>query len=97
MLVVLFFYAVLINLTAIVVTVWDKLAAKSRRRRVPEARLFWIAAFGGAGAMWLTMWVIRHKTKKRKFMIGLPLLFLLHIAVIVGVALNPLGLLILLI
>lgn len=75
-------YLILINLTAIVITVHDKLAAVNHRRRVPEKTLMFISALGGALAMYLTMLVIRHKTRKPLFMIGIPVIFLLELAVI---------------
>ena len=73
----------LISLVAIVITVADKRAARFQRRRVPEATLLWIGFFGGAAAMLFTMKHIRHKTRKRKFMIGLPFMIIVHIAVAV--------------
>ena len=75
-------YLILINLTAIVITVHDKLAAVNHRRRVPEKTLMFISALGGALAMYLTMLVIRHKTRKPLFMIGIPVIFLLELAII---------------
>ena len=79
-------YAVLVwwavvSLTAVILTVYDKRAAKRRpRRRIPEKTLMWVAALGGAETMLLTMLLIRHKTLHKKFMIGLPLLIALHAA-----------------
>lgn len=84
--VLILLWAAVISLTAIVVTVKDKLAAKGGHRRTPEATLLWIGFFGGAGAMLLTMKLIRHKTRKPKFMIGLPLMLVLHV-LLIGIAL----------
>ena len=78
----LIFWWIFISLVAVVVTVWDKLAAKRRARRIPEATLLWIGFLGGAEAMLGTMKLIRHKTRKPKFMIGLPLMIVLHIAAV---------------
>lgn len=75
-------YLIIINLIAIVVTAHDKLAAVNHRRRVPEKTLMLISALGGAPAMYLTMLVIRHKTRKPLFMIGIPVIFLLELAAI---------------
>lgn len=78
---ILFFaWFILISMVAVIVTVWDKRAARFHRRRVPEATLLWIGFFGGAAAMLFTMKRIRHKTRKRKFMIGLPFMIILHIS-----------------
>lgn len=66
---------------AVIITVADKSAAKRNKWRVPEATLMLIGLFGGALPMYVTMKTIRHKTKHKKFMIGLPLEIALHAAV----------------
>ncbi len=58
----------------------DKSAAVRGKTRVPEARLLIYGLLGGAAAEFIVMAAIRHKTGKKKFMIGLPLMFLLHFA-----------------
>ena len=75
-------YLIIINLIAIVITAHDKLAAIRQRRRVPEKTLMLISVLGGAPAMYLTMLVIRHKTRKPLFMIGIPLVFILELVVL---------------
>ncbi len=74
-------YILLLSLYAIIITVWDKSAAKKHKRRVPEKTLFAAAALGGSAAMLVTMVLIRHKTKHKRFMIGLPLIILLQTAI----------------
>lgn len=82
-------YLLFINIVAIIVCAIDKLYAKKGWRRVPEIRLFIVSLLGGALGMYIAMLIIRHKTKHKRFMIGLPiiifvqallLLWLLHIA-----------------
>ncbi len=68
------------NLLAVIVTWSDKRRAKKGKWRVPEARLMLLGALGGALLEWVTMKAIRHKTTRKKFMVGLPVLFLLHCA-----------------
>ncbi len=75
-------YIVLIGVVAVAITVGDKTAAKRNKWRVPEATLMIIGLFGGALPMFVTMKIIRHKTKHMKFMIGLPLEIALHAALI---------------
>ena len=48
------------------------------------AGMFLFAAAGGAGAMYAVMRLIRHKTLHRKFMLGLPALLALHVALLVA-------------
>ena len=71
-------YIAVISIAAVIVTVTDKIAAKRRRRRVSEQALLTLAAFGGSLAMFLTMLLIRHKTKHVVFMAGLPIIMLLQ-------------------
>lgn len=64
---------------------YDKWAATRRpRRRIPEATLLLLGVPGGACLMCLAMWLFRHKTKHRKFALGLPLLALCQMAAAVG-------------
>ena len=75
------FYIAVISLLTIAVTVYDKIAAKKRpRHRVPENTLLLLAVLGGGPAEYLTMQLIRHKTKHKKFMVGLPVIILLEAA-----------------
>ena len=68
----------LMSVLAVFETIRDKAAAKSKGRRTPEATLMALGAAGGALAEFIVMLIIRHKTKHVKFMVGLPLLILLH-------------------
>lgn len=74
-----------ISVVAVVMTIYDKAAAKSGKRRAPEKTLMLIGFFGGATAMYCVMQLIRHKTKHKKFMIGLPVFIVLHLAMIIAV------------
>ena len=69
---------------AVAVTCRDKRAAKKDpKNRTPEKTLMLIAFFFGSFAMYITMQIIRHKTKHAKFMVGIPIFMLLHAALIV--------------
>lgn len=59
-------------LFSIILTVKDKLSSKKNKRRVPEKTLMLLGLFGGAIPMYITMKIIRHKTRHKKFMLGLP-------------------------
>ena len=77
---VLLIYWAVISLISIIVCIYDKYAAKSKpKSRVRESTLFILSALGGGIAMFITMLIIRHKTKHKSFMIGIPLIILLHI------------------
>lgn len=77
-------YFIAISLVAMAVTIYDKIAAKKRPQgRVPEIRLFIISLLGGSVFMYATMLMIRHKTKHKRFMIGLPLMIAVQFALLI--------------
>lgn len=57
---------------------WDKVMAKLRRRRVPEAALLGCALLGGSAGALLAMTLFRHKTRKPPFRYGVPLMLCAH-------------------
>ena len=73
-------YLALISIVAAGVTIADKIKAKAGAWRVKEATLLLISALGGSVAMFITMQIIRHKTKHAKFMVGIPLIFAAQVA-----------------
>ena len=75
-------YLAIISLIAMIMTVSDKSRAKKHKRRFAEKTLFGTAFLGGSAAMYLTMLAIRHKTKHKRFMIGLPLIMIVQAAAI---------------
>lgn len=79
-------YLIFINILAALLTAVDKRRAVKGKYRISENCLMTVALFGGAAAEYITMIIIRHKTQHKKFMIGLPLIIFLHIAVIILVS-----------
>lgn len=72
-------YLLAINIVAISLTIYDKIASKKfRKNRIRENVLLLIGAMGAAVSMYITMKLIRHKTRHKKFMIGLPIIILLQ-------------------
>ncbi len=64
----------------------DKNKAIHNRRRISEKTLLLTAALLGAVGALVGMYTFRHKTKHKKFVIGVPLLLVLNIAAILAVA-----------
>ncbi|MBU8905131.1 DUF1294 domain-containing protein [Desertibacillus haloalkaliphilus] len=79
---ILFVYAMIINMIAVVTMKVDKHQAKKSQWRVPEKRLFFLALFGGAMGIYIGMKRYRHKTKHVTFTIGIPTIIILQIALI---------------
>jgi len=76
-------YLAAISMTGAILTVYDKKASKlPGHRRIPEAALLTAAALGGSVIMLMTMRLIRHKTQHAKFMLGIPAIILVQVAVL---------------
>ena len=78
-------YLAVISLISVAVTVHDKSAARKNRRRVPEKTLLLLALAGGSVSMYLTMQMIRHKTRHAKFMLGIPAIMALQLGVLIAI------------
>ena len=77
------YYIAAISVLSIIVCIYDKFASKHMtKHRTREASLLLFSALGGSVAMFVTMLLIRHKTKHVKFMLGIPLIILVQAAVL---------------
>ena len=74
-------YLIVMNVIAFIVYGADKAKARRGQWRVSERTLLTLAALGGAGGAWLGMRAFHHKTKHRKFTVGVPLFMALWCAV----------------
>ena len=79
-------YLAAISLISVIVTAHDKRAAKKGRHRTPERDLLFLSILGGSVAMYITMQMIRHKTKHAKFMIGIPVIMVLQLFAVIAIA-----------
>lgn len=76
-------YLCVINIITFLLYGYDKQQAKQKLRRIPEKVLLGLAAIGGSiGALW-GMKVYRHKIRKWKFILGVPLILVLQIAIVI--------------
>lgn len=74
----LFYYLAAVNITAWIIYGLDKWKAKSGMRRISEKTLLLIAFFGGSAGAIAGMILFRHKTRKPKFMVGVPVMLICH-------------------
>ena len=82
---ILIAYLLAISIISVVVCIYDKIAAKHNpKHRTREATLLLLSALGGSVAMFITMQLIRHKTKHVKFMLGIPLIIIVQAALAVA-------------
>ncbi|AJG98025.1 hypothetical protein LF65_01413 [Clostridium beijerinckii] len=79
MLKVVFTYLLIINLLGFLIMLIDKQRAIHKEWRIPEKTLIGISILGGSIGMLIGMSSFRHKTKHKKFTIGVPLILLMQI------------------
>lgn len=73
------FYLLLINAISFILALSDKNRAIKRKQRISERTLIASAVFGGGLGLLLGMLISNHKTRKKKFMIGVPLIIVIHL------------------
>ena len=80
-------YFAVISLISVIVCIYDKKVSRKKRveLRIPEKTLLILSALGGSVAMFVTMLLVRHKTKHVKFMLGIPLIIIAQIALIIAI------------
>lgn len=80
---VLLMYLAILSFLSVIYCLYDKIAAKKLpRNRVPERALFSLSALGGSVAMLLSMLLFRHKTKHKRFMIGIPTILFVQLCLL---------------
>ena len=60
----------------------DKWKAQKGKWRIPEETLIWLAIVGGSIGALLGMYLFRHKTKHRKFTLGIPVIILAQAVIV---------------
>lgn len=78
---IIIIYFVAINYISVFLCAFDKRQAKLYKRRVSENTLLLTSAMGGSIAMYIVMRSIRHKTRKKKFMVGLPVMIAVQLLI----------------
>ena len=70
----------IMSVLSVIVCIYDKLISRldNVKLRIPEKSLFVFSGLGGSVAMLICMLLIRHKTKHKSFMIGIPAIIVLQ-------------------
>ena len=76
-------YLIIINILSFILYGIDKLKAIKKKERISEKTLILIGILGGSIGSIIGMNIFRHKTKKLKFIISLPLILIIHIIVVI--------------
>ena len=72
-------YLAIVNFISFTVMGIDKLKARKRAWRIPEATLFVLAIIGGSVGSIIGMHLFRHKTRHWYFVYGMPAILLLQL------------------
>ena len=75
-----FYYLAFVNIAALILCIADKRAAIGGRRRIRERTLFAAALVGGAAGLFIGMLAVRHKTRKARFLLLVPVIIALQAA-----------------
>ena len=75
-------YLTIMSVVAFVLFGLDKRYAKNGHRRISEMMLLFIAGLGGSVGALLAMLIFRHKTRKRLFKLGVPLIMVVQALII---------------
>ena len=76
---VLLIFWLIINVIGSLLMIIDKHNAICKKKRISEKTLILISCFGGALFMWISMYLIHHKTKHLKFVFLFPLFSFVHL------------------
>ena len=79
---ILIIYLVIINLAAFFIFGIDTRRAIKNRWRIAESTLFLLALIGGSIGAEAGMYVFHHKTRHLRFVIGIPLIFILQVLIV---------------
>jgi uncharacterized membrane protein YsdA (DUF1294 family) len=82
MLSTLAYYLIGINVLTFLLYGIDKWKAQKGKWRIPEETLIWLAIVGGSIGALLGMYLFRHKTKHRKFTLGIPAIILAQAVIV---------------
>lgn len=75
-------YLIIINITTFITYGADKRKAKKDKWRIQEKTLIFLAILGGSIGAFAGMKAFHHKTRHKKFTIGIPVIFFLQVVLI---------------
>ena len=82
-------YLAIINIISFLTMGSDKRRAKKHAFRIPESVLFILAIMGGSFGSVTGMYTFRHKTKHWYFVVFMPLILIIQIAIVILLYKSP--------
>ncbi len=86
---ILMYYLIAVNVITWIIYGLDKWKARNGKQRIEERTLLLFTAAGGSAGAIAGMLMFRHKTRKAKFVVAVPVMLVVH-CVLVGLALERL-------
>lgn len=74
-------YLIIVNALSFLLMLVDKYKSQNNLWRIPETVLMIVAGIGGSLGCYLGMKACRHKTRHKKFSIGVPTMMVIHILI----------------
>ena len=78
-------YLIIISIIGFILPPVDKSKARKNKWRIRERTLFIVSALGGSVAMYISMRIFHHKTKHKRFMIGIPVIIILQFGAVFAI------------
>jgi len=75
----IYYYIIITNIIGFLIMNIDKKRAVNKKWRIKESTLILISLIGGSVGMLFGMKIFHHKTKKKLFSVGVPLILVLQI------------------
>lgn len=82
-------YLLVINFVAFIFYAVDKRRARRQQYRISEATLISLVSLGGGFGALAGIWLLRHKTRHKKFTIGVPAIMMAQVAFVLWLMADP--------
>ena len=79
---ILEYYLIITNIFTLIVYGLDKGRARSKKWRISEKTLLLLSLAGGSAGALAAMLLFRHTTRKLKFVVGVPVMFVIHCVIV---------------
>ena len=79
----IYMYLIVINAVSFICFFIDKNRARKKLYRISESFLFSVSIMGGAFGSLLGMKIFHHKSKKKKFTIGIPIILVFNVFILI--------------
>ena len=76
------YYLAALNVLTLMAFMVDKINARINARRLSERMLLVLSAAGGSAGALISIFIVRHKSRKPQFRKGVPVMFFIHMIIL---------------